>query len=77
LKKLFGLLEGKFFLFSFFEKRISLRNLLHGLYLKLRSCPGAYKYSRLEVKRLASKNLGLRFIEREKLLFITNLKRVR
>lgn len=74
LRKLFELLSEKSFLFSFFEKKISLRNLLHKIYLKLRSCPGAYKYSRLEVEKLASKKLGLRFVEKEKMLFITNLR---
>lgn len=73
LARLFKLLGQKKFLFSFFEKKLTLRNLLHEVYIRLKKCPGAFKYSRTEIRQLAPKELGLKFWEKEKLLFITNL----
>lgn len=77
LTRLFRLMGRKSYLFSFFEKRLSLRNLFHEVYIRLKKCPGAYKYSRKEIKQLAPKNSGLKFLEKEKLLFITNLSKIK
>lgn len=77
LMRLFRLMGRKSYLFSLFEKRLSLRNLLHEVYIRLKKCPGAYKYSRKEIKQVAPKNSGLNFLEKEKLLFITNLSKIK
>jgi len=73
LKRLFRLLKNGYFLLSVFEKKLSWRNFFHDLYVRIQKCPGAYKYSREEIKNLAPKNLGLYFLEKNKMLFITNL----
>lgn len=73
LKRLFSLLRGQSFFFSFFEKKFSLINFLHSFYVRIRKCPGAFKYTRKEIQSFAPKDLGLRFFEKDGLLFITNI----
>ncbi len=72
MRHLFKLLAGRRFLFSFFEKKLSLLNLLHEFYIKIQRCPGAYKYTREEMRQLAPEGLNLRFLEKEGMFFITN-----
>lgn len=73
LKKLFKSLSNRYFLFSVFEKKLSLRNLIHGVYVKMQKCPGAFKYSKAELIKIIPKKLKANFLEKDKLLFITNL----
>lgn len=73
LKRLFKLLADKQFMFSYFEKKLSWRNCLHQMYLKLNQCPGAYKYTREELQSLAFLLVKIKFLEKDGLLFITNL----
>lgn len=74
LKTLFELFSGRYFLFSVFEKKLSLINLIHAVYVKTQKCPGAFKYSREELRKIVPRNLKPYFLEREKMLFITNLR---
>lgn len=73
LRKLFKLLADKQFIFSYFEKKLSLRNCLHQLYLSLNQCPGAYKYTREEIQSLALPFTKIKFLEKDGLLFVTSL----
>lgn len=73
LKKLFKLLPDRYFFFSVFEKRLSLVNILHAVYVKIQGCPGAFKYSRKELREIVPKSLDSYFLEKDKMLFITNL----
>ncbi len=73
LKKLFKILHGHYFFFSFFEKKLSLLNILHGFYIKIQKCPGAYKYTRKEMQRIIPSSSNFYFLEKDKMLFITNL----
>lgn len=75
LDKLFKLLAGHQFLFSMFEKKLSLLNLLHAVYVRIQGCPGSYKYTREEMRRIIPEETGFYFFEKNKLLFITNLPR--
>lgn len=70
---LFKLLKGKYFFFSFPEKKLSLINFLQTIYLKIQRCPGAYKYSREEMKEMLPRNMDYRFVEKDKMVFITDL----
>ena len=45
-------LQSKFFLFTFSEKRLSIMNALHLLYLKSQKCPSAYHYGEGEMRCL-------------------------
>lgn len=73
LKKLFKLLSGRHFLFSMFEKKFSLMNVLHAVYVKIQRCPGAFKYTREEMKKIIPKESKFYFLEKDKMLFIANL----
>lgn len=73
LKHLFNLLSGHHFFFSLFEKKPSLRNLIHNLYVRWQGCPGAYKYTRREIMAIVPCKYNLRFYERKGMLFITDL----
>lgn len=73
LKKVFKVLSGRYFLFSMFEKKISLLNILHAFYVRVQNCPGSYKYSRKEMTEIVPKEAGFYFLEKNGLLFITNL----
>lgn len=75
LKKLFRLLSGHHFFFSVFEKKLSLLNLLHLVYVKIQKCPGAYKYTKKEMRQIIPSDLNFYFLEKDKMLFITNLPR--
>lgn len=74
LKHLFKLIKDKLFLFSYFEKKLSLFNLLHKIYTALQNCPGAYKYTRDEIREFIPKKTKLYFINQDELWFISNLK---
>lgn len=73
LKKVFRVLSGNYFFFSMFEKKISLVNILHAFYVRVQNCPGSYKYTRKEMTDLVPKEAGAYFLEKNGLLFITNL----
>ena len=72
MKNLFNLIGDKPFLFSYFEKKFSLFNFLHKIYLNLQRCPGAFKYTRKEIRSFLPKNSKLYFIKKNGLQFITN-----
>lgn len=72
LKWLLAKLKGKKFFFSIFEKRLTLLNLIHPLYTKIQGCPGAYKYTKGQMKVMAGNKVSLRFFEENGLLFVTN-----
>ena len=71
---LFNLIQHKPFLFSYFEKKISLFNLMHKVYITLQKCPGAYKYTRKQIRSFIPKKTKLYFIKKDGLQFITNYK---
>lgn len=75
LLALFKNLKGKKILLSFPEKILSLREILHRIYLMLSSCPGSYKYSKAEMdillKKAGIKNLW--YYDKENIRFVTNL----
>lgn len=75
IKKLLKKIGKKPYLFSYFEKKVSLFNLLHKIYLLLQNCPGAYKYSREELRRILPSNANLYFFKKDGLMFITNMKK--
>lgn len=74
LKKLFLMVGKKPYLFSYFEKKPTLFNLLHQIYITSQGCPGAYKYTRDEIRRVLPKKVRVNFVVKDGLLFITNLK---
>lgn len=74
LKHLFNLIGNRPFLFSYFEKKLSLFNLMHKMYITLQKCPGAYKYKRSEIRSFMPKNNKLYFIKKDGLQFITNYR---
>lgn len=73
LRHLFSLLSGRQYFFSYFEKKLSLLNMLHAVYIKLQNCPGAYKYTREEIKKMIPKNSKYYILEKDGLAFITNI----
>lgn len=75
LQRLFKLLAGRLFFFSMFEKKLSLLNLLHAVYVRIQNCPGAYKYTREEMGQIIPKETKFYFLEKDKMLFITNLSK--
>jgi len=75
LRRLFRLLSSHYFFFSIFEKKLSLLNLLHLVYSKIQKCPGAYKYTKEEIRQIIPKDFNFYFLEKDKMLFITNLLR--
>ncbi len=74
LECLFNLIGNKPFLFSYFEKKTSLFNLMHKIYIMLQKCPGAYKYTRKQIRSFVPKKTKLYFIKKDGLQFITNYK---
>lgn len=74
LKKLFKLLRGRNFLFSMFEKKLSLLPLLHAVYVRIQKCPGAYKYTRKEMRELIPEDAHCYFLEEDGMLFVTNTR---
>lgn len=75
MRHLFKLLNGRKFIFSMFEKKLSLLTLAHELYVKIQKCPGAYKYTRKEIRQLIPRGTKLIFLEKDKMLFITTSPR--
>ena len=73
LTHLFEKLKGKHFFFSFPERKLSLINFLQAIYLRTQGCPGAYKYSREEIKKIIPHDLNFHFVEKNKMVFVTNL----
>ncbi len=73
LAHLFKKIKARKFFFSFPEKKTSFINFLQAIYLKTQNCPGAYKYTKGEMKKIIPPNLDFRFIEENKMVFITNL----
>jgi len=76
-KALFQKLDIPYFLFSFTEKRLSVLNFLHFIYLKSQHCPGYFKYSRKEIHSLIPRRFSPHFYEHDRVLFVTNLPGMR
>lgn len=74
MKYLFKLLGNKLYLFSYFERKLSFFNLMHKIYTTLQGCPGAYKYTKDEIRQFIPQKSALYFINKEGLWFITNIK---
>lgn len=75
LEILFSKIKGSKFLFSFPENKITLRELIHRVYLKLSRCPGYYKYARSEFDSIL-KNSGFKhwaYYDKENIRFVHNL----
>lgn len=70
LTHLFKLIGKRPYLFSYFEKKQSLFNLLHALYIRSQGCPGAYKFSRDEMGIIVPGKCYL--IQKHGLQFVTN-----
>lgn len=77
LRHLFSLIKTRPFIFSFFEKKFSILNILHGVYLNLQKGPKVYKYTKREIRNLAEKNSKLYFIKKNGFQFITNSTRIK
>jgi SAM-dependent methyltransferase len=73
LRDFFDRFKDQKFFFSFFEKKLSLINLIHPIYVKLQKCPGSYKYTRQEIRNIIPKKIKFDFLEKDGLLFVTNL----
>ena len=71
-------LAGRTFLISFPERVLTVRTLLHRVYLMLARCPGSYLYSRLEMDRIL-KEAGASdwwyYLDTDNVRYITNLPR--
>lgn len=74
---LFKLIGNTPFLFSYFEKRLSIFNLLHKIYITLQKCPGAYKYTRQQIRSFMPKKSKHFFIKKDGLQFITNSRQIK
>lgn len=68
LKKLFTRIKGRF-IFSFPERKFSIIDLLHYMYLKSQGCPAFYKFRRKEFA-----DTECYFFEKDNMVFITNRK---
>lgn len=77
MEKLFAIIGDKPFLFSYFEKKLSFYNLLHKIYISMQKCPGAYKYSKKEIRAFIPQKLKLYFVKKNGLQFITNSIKIR
>lgn len=77
LTNLFRLTSPHMYLFSFFEKKISLFNLIHEIYVKSQGCPGAFKYSREQVDDMMPKKTRHFFFRQDGMLFLTNIDKFR
>lgn len=55
LVQFLGKVHSKFFLFTFSEKRLSIMNALHLLYLRSQKCPSAYHYGEDEMRGFLEK----------------------
>lgn len=77
LRHLFELIGNKPYLFSYFEKKTSFFNFLHKIYISIQRCPGAFKYTRKEIKSYLPKNSKIYFIKKNGLQFITNSPSIR
>ncbi|MCL5432572.1 MAG: class I SAM-dependent methyltransferase [Patescibacteria group bacterium] len=75
LQNLLNSLKGKIFMFSFPQKIITPREILHRVYLLMASCPGSYKYTKSEmdemIKKAGFKNWW--YYDKESIRFVTNL----
>ena len=77
LKQLFNLIKGKPFIFSYFEKKLSLMNILHKIYLGIQRGPKVYKYTKRQIRVLIPKNSKLYFIKKNGFQFITNSVKIK
>jgi len=71
LKALFTKIKGKF-IFSFPEKKISLINILHYIYLKSQRCPSFHKFSRSEFDNMSNQAVKYHFFTKDNMTFISN-----
>ena len=55
LVQFLGKVHSKYFLFTFSEKKLSVMNALHLLYLKSQKCPSAYHYGEAEMRGFLEK----------------------
>lgn len=75
LEKLFRKIRKKKFLFSFPERKITLREIAQRIYLILARCPGAYKYSKAEMNAML-KRAGYTdwwYYDKDTIRFVTNI----
>ena len=77
LTNLFRLVSKQNFFFSFFEKKTSLFNLIHEIYVKSQGCPGAFKYTRDQIGAMMPKNSRHFFIKKGGMLFLTNIEKLK
>jgi 2-polyprenyl-3-methyl-5-hydroxy-6-metoxy-1,4-benzoquinol methylase len=77
LRHLFEMIGNRPYFFSYFEKKLSLLNLMHTLYLRWQKCPGAYKYSRAEIESIVPSSCRNYILEENRLLFLTNIDELR
>src|SRR5438105_4907354 len=69
-------LVGRTFPISFPERALSLRTILHRIYLKVANCPGSYLYSRPEMDRIleaAGASGWWYYVDADKVRYLTNL----
>jgi SAM-dependent methyltransferase len=71
LKKLLSKIRGKF-IFSFPEKKLSLINILHYIYMNVKRCPSFYKFYRREFDNIPGMFGKCHFYELDDMIFITN-----
>ncbi len=76
---LFNKINGSKFLFSFPEKKITLREIMHRIYLKLSKCPGYYKYTKSEFDYILTKtgNTHWAYYDKENIRFVHNLNYIK
>ncbi len=68
-------IKGKMFLFSFPERKKTIREIMHKIYLILANCPGSYKYSKEEMNSLLAE-AGFKnwwYYDEKNIRFVTNL----
>jgi SAM-dependent methyltransferase len=74
-KYLFKLIGKRPYLFSYFERKLSLFNFIHALYIRSQGCPGAYKFTREEMRKIVPDKCLL--VQKLGLQFITNITKLK
>lgn len=70
---LFKLIGKRSYFFSYFEKKFSMLNILHTMYVKYKHCPGSYKFTRSEMRKIVHPKTGSMILSKNNLIFITNI----
>ena len=73
LRELLNKMNVRYFWFSFPEKKTSLINILHNLYLKSQKCPVYHRFKRHEMSEVIPSHYEYHFVEEDGLVFLTNL----